>query len=318
MVLDKTGTITLGRPSVTDIRRTEQAELEENDLLRLVASAERASEHPLGEAIVAAGTARGLTLAEPAGFQAISGRGITAEVDGHQVSVGNRQFIEEQGLHLDGLADEVEDLQGQAKTAMLVSIDGQLAGVIAVADAIKPGARQAIRALRTLGLQVVMLTGDNLPTAQAIALEAGLDPGRDQIVAEVLPGDKADTIRLLQGDEGSDRRRVAMVGDGINDAPALAQADVGLAIGTGTDVAIEAGDVTLISGDLTGVPRAITLSRGTMRTIRQNMFWAFFYNIVLIPVAALGFLHPVLAAGAMAFSSIFVVSNSLRLRRLAF
>ena len=319
IVLDKTGTITIGRPTVTNITSASGGTgLSENDLLRLVASAERGSEHPLGEAIVAAGTERGLVLSEPAGFKAIAGQGITAEVDGRQLTVGNLRLMESAGVGLNGLQETVEVLQAEAKTAMLVAVDMELAGIIAVADAIKPGSKQAIQELKSLGLEVVMLTGDNRFTANAIAREAGLDPDQGQVVADVLPGDKANIVKQLQ--QGNAEKTVegvvvAMVGDGINDAPALAQADVGLAIGTGTDVAIEAADVTLISGDLGGVPRAIRLSRGTMRTIRQNMFWAFFYNVILIPVAALGFLHPVLAAGAMAFSSIFVVTNSLRLRR---
>ena len=229
--------------------------------------------------------------------------------------------MEAHQLGLNGLGASVERLQAEAKTAVLVAVNDEITGVIAVADVVKPGSLEAITELQAQGLKVVMLTGDNLQTAQAIAREAGLDPTKSQVIAEVLPGEKAQAVKDLQklaGKNGKGRGLVGMVGDGINDAPALAQADVGLAIGTGTDVAIEAADVTLMSGDLRAVSRAIQLSRATMRTIRQNLFWAFFYNVILIPVAAFGGLSPVLAAGAMAFSSIFVVSNSLRLRGLEF
>lgn len=306
VVLDKTGTITRGQPAVTRVHLNGFSR-DEDEIIRLVASVERGSEHPLGEAITAEANARGLTPGEPLGFSAIAGQGVQAEVEGQKVLIGNRRLLEAKDIDLQNIEDDLRHLEEAANTALLVAVDDKLAGAIGVADTIKEGSLKAIDELHKMGLKVAMMTGDNQRTAQAIAEQVGVDT----VLAEVLPGDKAKEIKNLQ-EKGY---VVAMVGDGINDAPALAQADIGIAIGTGTDVAMASAPVVLISGDLRGVPKAIALSRRTLRTIKQNLFWAFFYNIILIPAAALGFLNPMLAAGAMSFSSIFVVTNSLRLKR---
>lgn len=304
ITLDKTGTITQGAPTVTDIIAVDG--FNETKMLQLAASAERGSEHPLGEAVVQFAKNRQLTLYNPEQFEAESGRGIEAIVNGLKVVVGSPRHIREQGINTENLNAQIERLQMNARTAVLVTIDDVLAGVIGIADAVKEGSVEAIAGLKALGLEVVMITGDNEKTAHAIAREVGID----RVFADVLPGDKVAAVKQLQ----TEGKRVGMVGDGVNDAPALAQADVGIAIGTGTDIAMEASDVTLISGDLRGVVRSVELSKATLRTIHQNLFWAFIYNIILIPVAMMGLLIPMFAAGAMAFSSFFVVSNSLRLR----
>ncbi|MEJ2151031.1 MAG: heavy metal translocating P-type ATPase, partial [Chloroflexota bacterium] len=317
ILLDKTGTITRGEPVVTDV--VVNGKVSREELLRIAASAERGSEHPLGAAVVQAAEEQGLSLAEPHGFTSLSGLGIQAEVEGRGVAIGNLRMMQESGADLKGFEAEAVRLQSEAKTAMWLAIGNEAAGLIAVADVIKEGSREAIAEMRRLGVHVAMITGDNQATAQAIAAEAGVDA----VYAEVLPAEKAAYVKKMQ-EQGY---VVGMVGDGINDAPALAQADVGIAIGTGTDVAMETADVTLMRGDLRAVPEALRLSRASIRTIKENLFWAFGYNTVLIPIAAgalagaawapeiLRQLHPILAAFAMAFSSVSVVSNSLRLRR---
>ncbi len=315
VVLDKTGTITRGEPVVRGVTAIDG---DEATLLRVAASAELRSEHPLAEAVLDEARRRELTISEPEQFEAKAGRGVTATVDGLGILVGTRAFLEEQGVETSSLADAAAHVESDAQTPLWVATERSVLGLIAVADALKEGSREAVRELQDAGLRVVMLTGDREATARAIAAEVGITDVR----AELLPEHKVAAIRELQEDFV-----VAMVGDGINDAPALAQADVGIAIGTGTDVAMETANVTLMRGDLRSVPVAFALSRATMRTIKQNLFWAFFYNVVLIPVAAgalyslaflpmmLRALHPILAAFAMAFSSVSVVGNSLRLRR---
>jgi P-type Cu+ transporter len=305
IAFDKTGTITRGEPQVVGVAAAPG--YDEETVLGWAASAERASEHPLGEAIVRAARARGLAFGQPDTFEARTGLGIEAVVAGRRIVVGSPRFLQEQGIAIAALADTLGEWQGQARTVIAVASDGALAGVVALADTVKSGSAAAVTALRSMGLGVVMITGDHEDTARVIAHEVNIE----RYHAGVLPGEKTAIVRQMQ----AGAQVVGMVGDGINDAPALASADVGIAIGTGTDIAMEASDVTLVGGELISVARAISLSRATMRTIYENLFWAFIYNLVLIPVAMLGLLIPMFAAGAMAFSSVFVVSNSLRLRR---
>lgn len=306
IVLDKTGTITKGQPELVDIYVTDGITSEE--LLKLAASAEQPSEHPLGQAIVKGAKTKGIQLFEATSFKAIPGFGIEADVDNNKLYVGTRKLMQENSIAYEKVMDKLEQFENEGKTVMLVAINQQIAGLIAVADTVKEDSREAILRLKELGLKIVMITGDNRKTAEAIAKEVGID----EVRAEVLPEDKAKEVQRLK-DSG---HKVAMVGDGINDAPALATADVGIAIGTGADVAIESSDITLMRGNLKGLVNAVILSRKTMRNIKQNLFWAFIYNSIGIPVAALGLLEPWIAAAAMAFSSVSVVTNSLRLKRV--
>ena len=301
IVLDKTGTITKGEPEVTDFTG-------DKELLQYVASAEKASEHPLAEAIVKYAKEQGIPLLETETFTAIPGHGIEAMIDGKHVLVGTRKLMRDRGVAIAPFEELMNEYERSGKTAMVIAIDGKYQGVIAVADTVKETAKEAIRELKQLGLDVIMLTGDNERTARAIAKDVGID----HVIAQVLPGDKADRIKELQ----LQGKKVGMVGDGINDAPALAVADIGIAIGTGSDVAIETADVTILGGDLKLIPKAIRLSRATMRNIKQNLFWALVYNSLGIPIAALGLLAPWIAGAAMAFSSVSVVTNSLRLKRV--
>lgn len=311
IAVDKTGTLTLGKPTLVHFTTTEG--FDQDEVLRLVASLESRSEHPIAEAIVEAAKHGGLTLADAAGFEATPGFGVAATVDGRKVEAGADRFMVKLGYDIAKFADDADRLGREGQSPLYAAVDGRLAAIIAVADPIKPTTPEAIAALHALGLKVTMITGDNRRTAEAIARRLGID----EVVAEVLPDGKVEAVKRL----AADGRRVAFVGDGINDAPALAAADVGLAIGTGTDVAIESADVVLMSGDLRGVANAIALSKATIRNIRQNLFWAFAYNAALVPVAA-GILYPangvllspVLAAGAMALSSVFVLTNALRLK----
>jgi Cu+-exporting ATPase len=305
VVLDKTGTITVGEPSVTDV--VSVGNLAEEEILGLAASAEFGSEHPLGQAMLKGARTMKLLIERPSEFEAVPGMGVKAVLGKRRILVGNRSLVEREGADIGQAGSVITALENKGKTTMAVAVDGKVEGVVAVADTVKPGAKEAVESLKSSGMDVVMLTGDNSRTANAIATEVGID----EVKAEVLPAQKSKAITKLKG-EG---RVVAVVGDGINDAPALAQADLGIAIGTGTDVAVETAGIVLIRSDLRDVVGALKLSRATMGKIKQNLFWASAYNAILIPVAASGYLNPILAGVAMALSSVCVVANSLSLNR---
>jgi Cu+-exporting ATPase len=305
IVLDKTGTITKGQPELTDI--VSLSGLADSEILQLAARAEKNSEHPLAQAIVKYGQQQGLSLEDPEAFTAIPGHGVEVTIDGKKLLVGTRKLMRENNIDIAAAISEVERLEQQGKTVMLLAVEQGIAGLIAVADTVKENSAQAVAELKKLGIEVWMITGDNERAAKAIAGSVGIT----NVLAEVLPEHKAEKVEALKR-EG---KVVGMAGDGINDAPALATADVGFAIGTGTDVAIEAADITLMRGDLNGIVAAITLSKATMRNIKQNLFWALVYNTVGIPIAAAGYLSPMIAGAAMAFSSVSVVLNALRLKR---
>lgn len=304
IIFDKTGTITKGKPEVTDILTFD---IEKEEVLRISASAEKSSEHPLAEAIVNDAKAKEITLSDVSDFNAIPGHGIYSTFEGSEIYLGNRRLMKKENVDISEADSEIERLENEGKTAMILAIDKKLKGIIAVADTIKESSKEAIDELKDMGIEVYMITGDNKRTAQAIAREVDID----HVIAEVLPEDKAANVEKIQ----AQGKKVAMVGDGINDAPALAQANIGFAIGTGTDVAIEAADITLMRGDLKEIVTAIKLSKKTMKTIKQNLFWAFGYNTLGIPIAALGLLNPMIAGAAMAFSSVSVLTNSLRLKK---
>lgn len=304
IIFDKTGTITRGEPELTNILTFN--EYDRDEILRIAASVEKASEHPLGQSIVKKAEEESMKLSDPESFMSITGKGLRADFEGKKVLIGNKRLMIENNISIENKENDLLRLQEEGKTAMLLSLDGVLSGIIAVADQIKDTSLEAIKELQKMGLEVYMITGDNERTAKAIAKEVGIT----KVLADVLPENKSEVVERLK----SEGKHVGMVGDGINDAPALAAADVGFAIGTGTDVAMEAADITLMRGDLNGVVTAIRLSHRTMKTIKQNLFWAFFYNTVGIPIAALGFLNPMVAGAAMAFSSVSVVTNSLRLK----
>ena len=307
IVFDKTGTITKGKPELTDIVLASNSKIEKEKVLKIAASVESASEHPLASAIVKAAKEKNISLEEISDFEAVTAKGVKAKIDGKEVLVGNERFFTEKNIEIGDLKEELKKLENEAKTAMLVGYDQELLALIAVADTVKEDSKKAINELKNMGLKTAMITGDNERTAQAIAEKVGID----YVVAEVLPDGKVDEIDNLKNKFG----KIAMVGDGINDAPALTKADVGLAIGTGTDIAIESADITLVRGELSAVVTAVKLSRATFKKIKQNLFWAFFYNLIAIPVAVAGMLHPVIAEIAMATSSITVVTNANLLKR---